>query len=209
MNKKDFSTKTFSKIVWVNVLVILIATIVFGLAGALYAKHKQQTTYESVRDIMTTRAYKGDAANEEVQADMALGNTYAEIVESDDTAKAAHKYLPKNMRKKYDSAQISSMVHADPIVQTTIVKVSAKANSAHDSAAIVNAVTKASAKEIPQKVASAGKVSLFAKATAADAESNTSPSTKKLTLLGAAVGFLLGLVISFSATTWVYLIKRK
>lgn len=209
MNKKDFSIKDISKIVWINVCIILVATILFGLGGNLYAKHKQHTTYESVRNIMTTRSYDGAAANEELQADLSLGNTYAEIVESNDTAKAARKYLPKNLRKQYSSEQISSMINAEPIMQTTIVKVSAKANTAKDSAAIVNAVAKASANKIPQKVTSASKISLFSKAVASEAKSNTSPSTKKLTLLGAAIGFLLGLVLSFSATTWVYLIKRK
>ena len=209
MSKKDFSIKTVSKIVWTNVFIVLIVTIVFGLVGNLYAKHKQQTTYESGRNIMTTRAYNGASANEELQADMALGNTYAEIVESNDTAKTAHKYLSKNLRDKYNSEQISAMVHAEPIMQTTIVKVSAKAGSAHDSAAIVNAVAKASASRIPQKVTSSGKISLFSKATADEAKSSTSPSTKKFTLLGAAIGFLLGLVLSFSATTWIYLIRRK
>ena len=205
MNKKDFSIKDISKIIWINICIILVATILFGLGGNLYAKHKQHTTYESVRNIMTTRSYDGAAANEELQADLSLGNTYAEIVESNDTAKAARKYLPKNLRKQYSSEQISSMINAEPIMQTTIVKVSAKANTAKDSAAIV----KASANKIPQKVTSAGKISLFSKAVASEAKSNTSPSTKKLTLLGAAIGFLLGLVLSFSATTWVYLIKRK
>lgn len=209
MNKKDFSIKDISKIVWINVCIILVATILFGLGGNLYAKHKQHTTYESVRNIMTTRSYDGAAANEELQADLSLGNTYAEIVESNDTAKDARKYLPKNLRKQYSSEQISSMINAEPIMQTTIVKVSAKANTAKDSAAIVNAVTKASANKIPQKVTSAVKISLFSKAVANEAKSNTSPSTKKFTLLGAAIGFLLGLVLSFSATTWVYLIKRK
>ena len=92
MNKKDFSIKDISKIIWINICIILVATILFGLGGNLYAKHKQHTTYESVRNIMTTRSYDGAAANEELQADLSLGNTYAEIVESNDTAKAARKY---------------------------------------------------------------------------------------------------------------------
>lgn len=40
MNKKDFSIKDISKIVWINVCIILVATILFGLGGNLYAKHK-------------------------------------------------------------------------------------------------------------------------------------------------------------------------
>lgn len=208
MNKKDFSIKTISKIVWKNVFIILIATAIFGLCGNLYAKHKQHTTYESIRNIMINRGYNGADANEKLQADINLGPTYAKIVESKDTANMAHKLLAKKMQKNYSAEQISSMVSAEPVPQTTVTKVSVKSDSAHDSATIVNAVTEAAAKKIPQKVTSASKVSLFAKATADDAKSSTSPSIKKFTLLGAAIGFLLGLILSFSATTWVYLIKK-
>lgn len=95
---------------------------------------------------MTSRAYDGANANEELQADMNLGNTYAKIIESNDTVAAARKYLSKDLRKKYNAEQISSMVNAEPIMQTTIVRVSAKANTAHDSAAVVNAVAEAAAK---------------------------------------------------------------
>ncbi len=209
MNKGNFSMNNISKIVWKNIFIIIIATVVFGVVGNLYAKHKQHTTYESVRNIMTSQSYDGADANEELQADINLGNTYAEIVESKDTASASRKYLSKNLRKEYNSEQISSMVNAEPIAQTTIVKVTAKADNAHDSAAIVNAVTEAAASKIPQKVTSVSKISLFSKAVADEAKSNTSPSIKKITLLGAAVGFLLGLILSFSITTWIYLVPKK
>ncbi|MFO9711862.1 hypothetical protein R9X48_14935 (plasmid) [Lacticaseibacillus rhamnosus] len=67
-------------------------------------------------------------------------------------------------------------------------------------------MTEAAAKQIPERVPSAGKVSLFAKETADDAQSNTTPSAKKYALIGAAVGFLLGMVVAFSVTTWTKLI---
>lgn len=202
---QSIKIKNISKIVWNNILVIVIATIVFGLAGGLYAKHKQHTDYESVRNMMTGRSYKGTAANEEVQADINLGKTYAKIIESRDVAQAAHKNLPKNIRKKYSVKDMGSMVKAHPVMQTTIVKVSAKAGTAKASSSIVNAVTEAAAKQIPKKVPSAGKVSLFAKETADDAHGTTVPSAKKYALLGAAVGFLLGMVVAFSVTTWTKL----
>lgn len=98
------------------------------------------------------------------------------------------------------------MVKAHPVMQTTIVKVTVKAENAKASSKIVNAVTAAAEQQIPKKVPSAGKISLFAKATADDAQSITIPSIKKFTLIGAAVGFLLGMVIAFSVTTWTKLI---
>lgn len=208
MQNKSVSMNDISKIIWKNILAIIISTLVFGVGGALYAKHQKHTDYESVRSMMTGRSYNGASANEEVQADISLGETYAKIIESNDVAKSAHKILPKALRKEYSTQQISSAINANPVTQTTIINVSAKTSSAKDSAAIVNAVTTAAAEKIPQKVPSAGKVSLFSKATADEAQSKTSPSTKKLTLIGAAVGFLVGIIVSFSVTTWTKLIVR-
>lgn len=206
MQSNKISLKNISKVVWHNILVIVIATLLFGVIGGLYAKHKQHTDYISTRNLMTGRAYRGASANEEVQADINLGDTYAKIIESDDVAKAARHKLPKSMRKQYSTEQLASMVKAHPVMQTTIVKVSVKAGTAKASSKIVNAVTEAAAKQIPERVPSAGKVSLFAKETADDAQSNTTPSAKKYALIGAAVGFLLGMVVAFSVTTWTKLI---
>jgi capsular polysaccharide biosynthesis protein len=194
------------KTIWKNVIVIACFTLVFGIFGVLYARHERHTTYEAERTIMTSGSYHGSNANEEVQADISLGKTYAQIVESKDVAKIAHKHLPKKIRKDYDAKEIESMIDADPVMQTTLVKVRVKADSAKSAAQLVNAVTEAAATKISQKVPSAGKVSLFAKVSAGDTTSKTSPSTKKMTLLGAAVGLLLGMVVSFSITTWKHLI---
>lgn len=206
MQNNKISIKNISKVVWHNIIVIVIATLLFGLIGGLYAKHKQHTDYISTRNIMTSHSYRGNSANEEVQADINLGSTYAKIVKSDNVMRAAHKNLPKSIRKEYSAKQLGTMVKAHPVTQTTIVKISAKAGTAKASSKIVNAVADAAAKQIPKKVPSTGKISLFAKATADDAKSITTPSIKKFTLIGAAVGFLLGMVVAFSVTTWTKLI---
>lgn len=206
MQNTKISLKNISRIVWHNIIVIVIATLLFGLAGGLYARHKRHTDFTSTRNLMTSSSYRGAAANEEVQANINLGDTYAKIVESKDVARAARQKLPKSIRKEYSTKQISSMVNAHPIAQTTIVKINVKADTAKASAQIVNAVTEVAAKQIPKKVPSAGKISLFAKETANDAQSVTTPSTKKFVLIGAAVGFLLGMVLAFSVTTWTKLI---
>ncbi|WP_283621867.1 Wzz/FepE/Etk N-terminal domain-containing protein [Limosilactobacillus avium] len=206
MQDNKISLKNISKIVWHNIVVIVIATLLFGLLGGLYAKHKQHTDYISTRNLMTSRSYRGNAANEEVQADINLGSTYSKIVKSDNVARAAHRSLPKDIRKEYSTKQLGTIVKAHPVTQTTMVEVSVKAGTAKASSKIVNAITDAAAKQIPRRVPSSGKISLFAKATADDAQSVTTPSIKKFTLIGAAVGFLLGMVLAFSVTTWTKLI---
>lgn len=199
-------TKINKLIIWKNVIIIAIFTILFGIIGVTYAHYRRHTTYEAERTIITANSYQGSNANEEVQADISLGKTYAKIAESKNVVTKARKKLPKKMRKEYSVQDIQSMVNADPVTQTTLIKVSARSSSAKKSAIIVNAVTDVAAKEIPQRVPVAKNVSLFAKASASDTTSKTSPSMKKMSLLGAAVGLLLGMVVSFSITTWKHLI---
>lgn len=206
MQNRKISLKTVAKIIWRNIIVIMAFTVVLGVVGGLYAKHKKSTVYEAERSFMTEHAYRGAGANEEVQADINLGKTYAEIVESKDVAKSARQMLPHKLRKEYSVKDISGMTNAHAVMQTTIIRTNVKAKSAKSAAKIVNAVTNASVKQINKKVPAAGKITPFAKTTASETRSITTPSIKKYALLGAAIGFLLGMVIAFSITTWTKLI---
>lgn len=203
-NKVDL--RGISHTIWKNLLIILTMTIVFGIMAGLYANHKKHTVYMAERNIMTERSYNGSSANEELQADINLGKTFAQIIESKDVAKAAHKALPLSIRKKYSVKDINSIVDAHPIMQTTIIEVKVKANSARNASSITNAVVNASTDQIVRKVPSVTEIKPFAKVDANETQSTTSPSVKKYTLLGAAIGFLLGMVISFSITTWKKLV---
>lgn len=206
MQNNQINLKSVSKIIWHNILFILASIIIFGIAGGLYAKHKKSTVYDAERSFMTERSYRGAGANEEVQADINLGKTYAEIVESKDVAKSAHRQLPSRLQKKYSVKDINGMVDAHSVMQTTIIKVNVKAKSAKNAATIVNAITDASVKQISNKVPSAGQITPFAKVSASDTHSITTPSIKKYGLLGSAVGLLVGMIIAFSVTTWKKLI---
>lgn len=202
----SLKVNNISKTVLKNILVIVLSMLIFAVLGGVNALRHRHTIYEAERNIMTSHSYRGSGANEEVQADINLGKTYAKIVESNDVAKLAHRNLSSKLRKKYSVSDLESMVNANSMMQTTIVKIEVKADSAKSATAIVNAVSEAAAKTIPRKVPSAGKVSLFAKANYKDATSVTTPSLKKRTLLGAAIGLLIGLIIAFSITTWTKLI---
>lgn len=199
---KKTLTQLNNKTIWLNLISIGVFVLIFAGLGSFYALHHRHTTYDSERTIVVSHSYAGAAANEEVQADINLGKTYANIVESKDVAKVAHQNMSKSMRKKYTVNDITSMVNAHNIMQTTLIKVSVKADTAKHAASLVNAVTDAAKNQIARKVPSSGNVVLFNRAKVSDATSTTSPSLKKYTLLGAAVGLLLGMVVSFSVTTW-------
>ena len=194
------------KAIWKNIIVIAILTIIGGAGGYLYAHHKKITTYEAERNMLIAHRHVGQSANDQFMSDMGMMKTYSKIVESNDVANAAHKKLPKKLQKKYSTKQLSAMVNAHPIDQSTIMNVSVEADNAKDATVLVNTVTNASVNEIERIVPSAGTIRLFAKAKTADAMSHTTPSTKKYALLGAAVGLLVGMVIAFSITTWKHLI---
>lgn len=206
MHQNKLTISSISKVIWKNIIAITICTIIFGLLGGLYAKHKKHTVYVAQRSFMVNHPYQGVGANEEVQADINLGKTFAKIAESKDVAEDARKRLPTSIKKKYSVEELTHAVNAHPVMQTTIVKIDVKANTSKSATAIVNAVTDASVTQIKKKVPVNGRITAFAKTSESEAESNTSPSIKKYSLLGAAVGFLLGMVVSFSITTWTKLI---
>lgn len=204
MNNK-IKTKDIYKTVIQNCVLIIAFTIVFGAFGYFYAQHKQSTVYRTTQNVIINHSYNGESANDEVQADLNLTKTYKEVIESDDVIKETREYLPSKLQKKYSVKDIARMTSAQVIPATTMIEISTNASSASTSAKLTNAVVRAAEKEVPSKIPS-GSIKSVSKSTKNDAKSITSPSRKKYTVLGLAVGFLLGMVISFSITTWTKLI---
>lgn len=204
--KTKYTLGNISKTIVRNIVLIAVLTILFGIAGGFYAKHKQVTTYSNKRDLLVERTYTGATANEEVQADLSLAKTYETILESNNVASTARKQLPKKIQKKYSADDIASMTNAVSIPQSLVLEVKVKADSAKDATLITNAVAEASKSELKELAPSAGTVKLFAKARVSDAESKTTPSAKKYALAAAAAGLLIGMVVAFSISTWKHLI---
>lgn len=93
------SLSNLTKVVWKNILVILIFAVLGGAAGGFYAHTKKHTTYTASRSLMVAHRYNNSTANEQVQADLSLTNTYKDMIESSDVAAAAQK----NCRKSFVS----------------------------------------------------------------------------------------------------------
>lgn len=204
MNMK-LKSKNIYNIILKNCLLVAIFTMVFGILGYFYAQHKQSTVYKTTQNLIINHSYNGESANDELQADMNLGKTYEKVIESSDVIRTSREYLPSKLRKKYSTSDISGMTHAHSVPGTTIIEISSSSSSASTSAKLTNAVARAAKKEVPNKIPS-GSVKSVSHSTKNDAESSTTPSRKKYTALGLAVGFLLGMVIAFSITTWTKLI---
>lgn len=200
-----FKSKDLYKIIIKNCLLIIIFTIIFGVLGYFYAQHKQSTVYKTNQNLIINHNYTGESANDELQADMGLAKTYEKVIEGNAVVKRAKKYLPNNLQKKYDSKEIAGMINAHVIPGTTMIEISATSSSAGTSAKLTNAMARAAEKEVPNQIPS-GSVKSVSRTSKNDAESITTPSRKKYTTLGLAVGFLFGMVIAFSITTWTKLV---
>lgn len=204
MSNKSKNNNIYKTVVE-NCLVIIIFTIIFGMFGYFYAQHKQRTVYKATQNVIINHRYNGESANEEVQADMSLAKTYEKVIESNDVLRKSKEFLPNKLKKKYSVENISGMINAHVIPSTTMIEISANSSSANTSAKLTNAVVHAAEKEVPNKIPS-GAIKSVSKSSKDDAKAITSPSRKKYTALGLAVGFLLGMIISFSITTWTKLI---
>ncbi len=171
-----------------------------------YATLKKHTEYTAERSIIISHTYKAETADQQVQADLNLAKTYTEMVNSADVANVARKQLPNKMKRVLSVDDIKQMIDVKPVDQSLVLKISATSDDPKTSTKVVNAVAEAAAVKIPRMSPVAGNVSLFSPAKVANAESKTTPSTKKYALLGMALGMLIGVVVAFSITTWKHLI---
>ncbi|WP_318630231.1 YveK family protein [Limosilactobacillus reuteri] len=188
---------------------------VIGGAGMfMVAKHRQSTTYIAERSVIISHRINESQLNREnnqdpiINADLNMMQTYTDIVQDEQVAQAAKKYLPKKIRKQYSANEISHDVDAISHPQSLVMKIRVKSDNKDNSVVLVNAVARGLKEELSHLQPGAGNVKLLAKATTDNVDSNTTPNKKKFVAMGLALGGLLGIVISFVAITWKkYVVK--
>ena len=75
-------------------------------------------------------------------------------------------------------------------------------NKENDSVKIANAVAEAAQTQLPKYSPNNSNVRILTRATRDNVSAKTTPSVKKYVVLGAALGLLVGMILSFSITTW-------
>lgn len=186
-----------------SIILILALAVIFGGAFGFLAKHRQSTTYTAHRSVLISHNYQAaptqnNDQNAQVMADQNLMPTYEELSQGRTVAKETRSLLPKKLQKKYTTDDLDSMIHAKSHQQSLILEMKVETgSSATDAAKIVNAAAEAVQKELPRLKAGVGTVTTLAKATANDVTSETTPKAKKYAVVGAALGGLVGIVISF------------
>lgn len=200
---KKYTVNDFSRILIKNIIVIVILAIVGALGAGMYAKHKKTTTFSARSGVLViTNVDQTDYKNSAVMAEKGMMKTYEEIAGNQTTTKQARKYLPQRLKKNYDPERLASVVDVNSNPDSLILHIGAKTDSEKDSVTIANAVAKAAAKELPKYSLNHSQVRIVTQATKDSVVSRTTPSVKKYTVLGAALGLLIGMIISFSVTTW-------
>lgn len=204
MSKSNkFTVGKFSRVLVKNIIVILVLTIIGGVGAGLYAKHKKQTSYYASSSVLiNTNLTRTDYKNSAVMAEKGMMKTYEKITGNQETMKVAKKYLPHKIKKAYSADEMSSAVNVNSDPDSLVLSIDVKTNKSTDSVKIANAVAKATQTQLPKYSPNNSRVQILTRANKDNVDSKTTPSTKKYVVLGAALGLLVGMILSFSVTTW-------
>lgn len=200
---RQYSVDDMSKIVKRNILIIVVLMILGGLCAGLYAKKKQVTTYSAKSLVMVGQNLNHtDYKNSAVQAEMGMMKSYEEVVESDKTISLAHQNLSKHDRKNISESKLKSDISANSHPNSVVLTVTASTDNKSNAVKMANAVAKASVGQIEKYSPLSSNARVLSTANKKTVTSKTHPSAKKYAVLGAALGILIGMIVSFSLTTW-------
>ncbi|WP_242364368.1 capsular biosynthesis protein [Limosilactobacillus antri] len=197
----------FTKIIIRNLVVIVVMMIIGALFAGMYAKHKQSTSYTSESNVIIGHNLtRNNHRNTNVLADINMMPSYKEMASDSQVLEATRNLLSKKMRSEYSVNELSGVISFRSRPDSLVLNISATTSSKNKSVAIVNAAAKAVKNEFPKMDPGVGSIRILGKAREKNTESTTRPSIKKYVVLGTALGLLLGMIISFSITSWKHFI---
>lgn len=204
------SRKIEKKPLVICVLIVIIFSLLGGAGMFGLAKHRQNTYYVAQRSVVIShRIQRNEDTNNqdsETSPDISMMPTYKNIAEDPIVAKKARTYLPSKLRHKYSAYDISQLIDTHTSQLSLVLNIKVKTQNKNNSIKVVNAVSRAFKQELPKVQPGAGTVKLLSPATKESVLLVRTPHVKKYVALGLAVGFLLGLIISFLYITWVKLL---
>ncbi|RRG10396.1 MAG: lipopolysaccharide biosynthesis protein [Lactobacillus sp.] len=202
---KSLTVNDIIKIIWKNIIwVILFGVIGAGAMGG-FAKVRQHTTYSASRSIMIahdTSSALVKSKDSQVKADLNMVQTYADLAKDPIVLNKVAKELKGDLSKKVTADELSSMVTVETKPDSLVVSIKASSSNAKDAVKIANKTATVFAKKLPQLATDPGDVTTLAKANKESLTSTTSPSAKKYAVLGLAAGLVIGIAVAFSITSW-------
>lgn len=180
------------RIVWMHKIVIVAATLIMAalmLAKTAFFTDYTYTSY-GLLNMYNRENTTGVILNSDIEASKQLNPTYIEILQT----RAFLQEVSDEIDGKYTAAQISKMLNITAVDDTTLLKVSVKAQNPKDAQLIAQTILDKS----PTKLTGAfegGVVKVVD-----PAQEPSAPNSKgylKNLVIGAAVGLVLGLLYAF------------
>lgn len=202
MKEKKYSMSDLIKIVTHNIILIVVFAIIGAGSFFTIAKHRQVTTYSAERNIMINHSLATRDAHSKLKTDLMMIPTYEDMISSRQVMDKAYKRLPKKLRKHTNAEDLASSIKTDSKPGSLVITIRATDRDPQKAISYVNTTAVASQKELPKMQRGMGDVYVYPKATNGNVISQTHGSVKKWTLVGGALGIIVGMLLSFIVTTW-------
>ncbi|EFI83360.1 Wzz/FepE/Etk N-terminal domain-containing protein [Listeria grayi] len=174
------------KVLKQNLKWIVIIPVVFLIIAMALTYFFMTPKYASSTQILVNKKESNSQfMAQEVQSNLQLVNTYAEIIKSPRILES----VSKNLDREFSSSEILSMLTVNNQSQSQILNISVRSNSRATSKKVANEVAKVFSKDI-KKIMNVDNVSILSKADVKAVQVSPKP------LVNAGIGIFLGLIVA-------------
>lgn len=174
------------KVLKQNLKWIVIIPVVFLIIAMALTYFFMTPKYASSTQILVNKKESNSQfMAQEVQSNLQLVNTYAEIIKSPRILES----VSKNIDREFSSSEILSMLTVNNQSQSQILNISVRSNSRATSKKVANEVAKVFSKDI-KKIMNVDNVSILSKADVKAVQVSPKP------LVNAGIGIFLGLIVA-------------
>lgn len=173
------------KIIKNNINLIIILPIVGLIIGILWSLILVQPMFQASTQVLVNEKESDSTMQaQQVQRNIQLVNTYAEIA----TSPRMLEEVSKELDNKYSAKELSSMISATSETGSQILNVAVESANKNDSEKIANVFSKVFSDETP-KIMNIDNVSILSKA------DGTATQTEPKMLVNALLGIVIGLMV--------------
>ncbi|MEJ7518916.1 YveK family protein [Staphylococcus saprophyticus] len=177
------------KIIKRNFNLIIILPIVGLIIGLLCSLILVQPMFQASTQVIVNEKESDSAMQaQQVQSNIQLVNTYAEIA----TSPRMLEEVSKELDNKYSTKELSSMISATSETESQILNIAVESPNKNDSEKIANVFSKVFSDETP-KIMNIDNVSILSKAD--DTATQTEPKMLVNALLGIVIGLMAAAVV--------------
>ncbi len=190
--------KRMIEIVLDRIVSIVVITLIFGLISFALSKYFLTPKYESSitmyvnnrRNVAESEVTETRILSSDITASQQLVPTYIEMIKSENVLREVADQVEDRTKKKFSAGKIRSMMTAEAVTETEIIKVSIQATDPGIAREIADTISKVAPKKI-QKFIELSKVQIIDEAKISGTP--VSPNIRMNTIIGALLGFVLSI----------------